>query len=130
MYCLDTNVIIDLFDGKEEIRNKLEKINTKELCITPIILCELYKGATHNQLTERRMEFIRQLLNEVEMLNMNEHACKIFGEDYLKLKKIGKPISDGDLMISATCKAYNAVLITKDKKDFMQISELKLEIWQ
>ncbi len=129
MYCLDTSVIIAVFDGKEEINKKLEKISSQEIFITPINLCELYKGAAHSQVTQKRLEFIERLLERVGILEFNEFCCRIFGEEYLKFKKIGKPIKDSDLMIAAITLGHNKTLITLDKKHFRDIKDLKLEVW-
>ncbi len=129
MYCLDTSVIIAIFDGKEEISKKLEKISSQELFITPINLCELYKGAAHSQITQKRLQFIENLLQSVGILEFNEFCCRVFGEEYIKLKKLGKPVKDNDLMIAAISMAHDKTLITMDKKDFKNIKDLKLEIW-
>jgi len=129
MYCLDTSIIIDIFDGKENIKNKIDKINSKEIFINSIILCELYKGAVHSEITIKRLEFIDKLLQQVKLLEFDEFTCRLFGEDYLKLKKVGKPIKDNDLIIAAICKAHNKILITSDRKHFENIPDLKLEVW-
>jgi tRNA(fMet)-specific endonuclease VapC len=129
MYCLDSSVIIDIFDDKKNIKSKLSAISTKPLAINPIILCELYKGSVHSQVTERRLGFINSLLQRVDLLEFNEHACRLFGEDYLKLKRSGKLIKDADLMIATICKAHNYTLITSDKKHFENIPGLKVEVW-
>lgn len=129
MYCLDTSVIIAIFDGVESIGKKLEKISSKNIYINPIILCELYKGAIHSKVTEKRLKFIEDLLQKVDILEFNEYSCKIFSEDYFKFKKLGKPIKDNDLIISSICKAHNKILITMDKKHFENIPDLISEIW-
>src|SRR3989344_1333576 len=122
MYCLDTSTIIEIFDGVERIKEKLSAINNHHLCINPLVLCELYKGAMHAKVTEKRMAFIDALLQQVDIIEFPEHACKIFALDYLKLKREGRPVKDVDLMIAAMCKAHNKILITSDKKHFQHIS--------
>ncbi|MBI2667015.1 type II toxin-antitoxin system VapC family toxin [Candidatus Woesearchaeota archaeon] len=129
MYCLDTSIIIEIFDGVEKIKEKLSAINKHSFCITPLALCELYKGAVHTKVMERRLAFIDALLQQVDLLEFTEHSCKIFALDYLKLKREGKPIKDIDLMIAAMCKTHNKILITTDKKHFQHIPELKVEVW-
>ena len=123
MYCLDTSAIIKIFDGKEEIKKFLEKIQFSEISITPITLCELYKGAVHSKVTSRRLEFIERMMQQVTLLDFNEFSCKLFGEDYLNLKNNGKLISDNDLMLAAICKSHNKTLITSDN-DFDRVQGL------
>jgi tRNA(fMet)-specific endonuclease VapC len=129
MYCLDTSILIDIFDGKESVKIKLENLGEERVSITPLNLCELYKGAIHSQVTKKRIKFITDLLKQVNLLDFNEDSCTIFGQDYLKLKRSGKPIKDFDLMIASVCKANNKILITSDKKHFIDIPNLKVEVW-
>jgi tRNA(fMet)-specific endonuclease VapC len=117
------------FNGKIDIRDKLNKIKNNGLTITPLILCELYKGAAHSGVKEKRLNFIEELLDRIDVLNFNETACRIFGSDHLKLKKKRNLIKDNDLMISSICKAHGHTLVTMDKKHFDKISQLKVEIW-
>lgn len=129
MYCLDSSVIINIFDGVIPIKENLEKIKSEELFITPIALCELYKGAIHSSITEKRIEYINELLQRVELLGFDMKSCMIFGEDYLRLKRLGRITKDADLMIASICKAHNKILITTDKKHFEDIPNLKVEAW-
>tara|TARA_Y100000310_G_scaffold124700_1_gene123487 strand:+ start:109243 stop:109632 length:390 start_codon:yes stop_codon:yes gene_type:complete len=129
MHCLDTSTLISIFDGDEDIVRKLEEISSSSVSITPIILCELYKGAAHANVTEKRLDFIKRLLRAVELLPLSENACSIFGTDYLQLKEKGAIIKDNDLMIASICKAHNATLITRDSKDFGKVKDLKFEVW-
>ena len=128
MYCLDTCIIIDLFDGKEEIKERLSKVDAKTIVITPINVCELYKGAVLSKVTKQRLEFIENLLQRIEVTEFSKFSCATFGEDYRKMKTQGRTIKDIDLMIAAMCKAENAILITRDKH-FEHIPDLKVEFW-
>lgn len=129
MYCLDTSVIIDLFNGVERIKKNIEQLEGSPLSITPIVLCELYKGAAHSHVTDKRLQFIKNLLQQVELLEFNQLSCHFFGDDYLLLKRAGKIVKDMDLMIAAVCKAHSKILITSDKKHFEHIADLKTEVW-
>lgn len=129
MYCFDTSVLIDIFNGREQIKKKLEEVSHHILCINPITLCELYKGAAHSAATPRRLAFLESLQEQTEFLEFTELACQIYGDDYLKLKRAGTMVKDPDLMIAAICKAHNKILIMTDKRDFNRIPGLQLEVW-
>ena len=47
MYCLDTSIIIDIFHGDTDLVGRLEELKEEsfDFYITPMTLCELYKGA-------------------------------------------------------------------------------------
>jgi len=120
MLCLDTNIIIDLFRGKLSLKNSQE-----EYAITPIIACELYKGA-YPEVRKHEAAQIDELLSYTTFLEFNAEACKIFGELYAELCKKGKQTSDADLMIASICKSHDVTLVTSNKKDFENIPGLKL----
>ncbi len=129
MYCFDTSVCIDVFNGIERIRHNLVKMQKHTIYLTPITLCELYKGAAHSYVTQKRLSFIQELLQQTEFVELSPEACGIFGVDYLVLKRAGKLVKDMDLMIAAVCKLHNLTLITTDKRDFAKIPGLRLEVW-
>ena len=56
MYCLDTNVIIDIFRGDEKIISKIEKYWNEKIFITSITLCELYKGVYGNKKIKEKLK--------------------------------------------------------------------------
>ena len=59
-YCLDTNIIADIFRGNSVIKLNLEKIQSDTLFIPPIVLCELYKGAFLSSRIQDSLQFINQ----------------------------------------------------------------------
>ena len=124
MYCLDTNIIIDIFQGDKGLKTKFENLNPFiKLFITPITLCELYKGPRPLTLVDNFIES-----SDIKLLNFNVVACKTFGEDYIRLKKKGKLTREADLMIASIAKVNNLILITRDKKHF-ENTGVKIEVW-
>ncbi|MBI5392933.1 type II toxin-antitoxin system VapC family toxin [Candidatus Woesearchaeota archaeon] len=128
-YCLDTNVIADIFRGNNVIKLNFEKIQNDPLFIPPIVLCELYKGAFLSNKTQDSLQFINQFRVSVHFIHFDENACLIYGKLYAYLQKKGKPTQEADLMIASIAIAHDLVLITKNGKDFANIPELKLEVW-
>ncbi len=130
MYCLDTNIVIDILRGDNNLKVKLEKLSKSNegLFITPVTLCELYKGAYlhHNPL--QKIQDLEKVISSFIILDFNEKASKKFGEEYAKLSKNGKLAGEFDLMIASIAKVHNIILITRDKKDFDNI-DVKIEVW-
>ena len=46
------------------------------------------------------------------------------------LELAGKPIGAYDLLIAATAMACNLILVTSHEKEFVGVSELKIENWR
>jgi len=131
VYCLDSNILIDFLRGDPKITAKIKGcIKTNQiLYTTPIILCELYKGAFMSSKPDEAVTLINQLMVDIKLLDFNEQACYIFGKLFKDLQNKGKPTQIPDLMIGSITKAYSLILITRNKKDFTNISNLKIEVW-
>lgn len=130
-YSLDTNIIIDFLNGNKEIIEKIERLEqtNEEFSITPIALSELYKGAFLNNKQEETIKIIENFLNSVAISGFQKEACKIFGEKYAELKKIGKITEEADLIIASICIAENDTLITRNYKHFRNIKGLRIIVW-
>jgi predicted nucleic acid-binding protein len=130
MYCFDTNIIIDIFRGDESLRSKLKKIivSSVEVFITPITLCELYKGAYLHHNPIEKIKEVDDFVSSFGIIDFTLESAKYFGKEYARLSKIGKLTSEFDLMIACITKINELVLITRDRKDFENVN-VKLEIW-
>ena len=129
MYCIDTDVIIADFRGDESVKERLIEISTDNLFITPITLCELYRGAFLSGNAEKNKQLIGKLLEKVGILDFDLPACEIFGRAYKMLRNLGKLTQDSDLMTASICMSNNLTLITRNKKHFENIKGLKIEEW-
>lgn len=116
MYCLDTNVIINILRGDESLREFVEE--KEDICVTTITLCELFKGAYLSSKKEKELSMVKLFLNNVEIIGLDINSCELFGRLFLELQNKGKMTSEPDLMIASIAKAHNTTLITQDKKHF------------
>jgi len=129
MYCLDSDVIIAHFRGDFSIKERLNILLTEELFITPITLCELYRGAFLSGNVEKNRLLVEKLLERVSILDFDMPACEIFGRIYGMLKQSGKLTQDSDLMTASICISNNVTLITRNKKHFENIKNLRAVEW-
>ncbi|MEK6848542.1 MAG: type II toxin-antitoxin system VapC family toxin [Nanoarchaeota archaeon] len=128
MYCLDTNIIIDIWRGDSALKNRISSIGKKDLFITSITLCELFKGAFLSANTSKDISLINALLDAVSIADFTPNACRFFGAEFSRLKRAKIPLAESDLMIASIAKAKGLILITRDKKDFSNIN-LDFEVW-
>ena len=131
LYCLDTNIIVDLFQNEKEIVQKMSELEQQQvsIAVTPIILCELYKGAYLGSRQKERLDLVEAILERARILEFTNHASRVFGQTYAELQKQGKQTQEADLMIAAICIAHNAILVTRNHKDFANIKDLKMVAW-
>jgi tRNA(fMet)-specific endonuclease VapC len=128
MYCLDTNIVIDILRNNESLREKAQNISGRGgLFITTITLCELYKGSYLSERIPFSLNMIEDFLEEVEVIDFNREACKEFGGLYVKLKNSGEMIPETDIMIASIVKENDLILVTRDKH--FEKTGVKVEVW-
>lgn len=131
MYSLDSDVVIEFLKGNQEIIDKINNLENKGIrfFITPIVLCELYEGAYKSTHVEKDLELIDNFLIRIEVLNFLIEGSRLFGKVKALLRKKGKPTQDFDLLTASLTLSNDLILITRNKKHFENIPNLKVEVW-
>jgi tRNA(fMet)-specific endonuclease VapC len=123
---LDTNIVIDLFRGKREIAEGIDKA---DLVFLPVFaLGELYFGAENSDRSFHQMSFIKKFLEISTILNTSDQTALIYGrlKKYLKLK--GTPIPENDIWIGALALEHALPLVTRDRH-FDLLPEIQIITW-
>lgn len=127
MYCLDTNILIDLIRGDKVISENINNLDGS-IFINPITQCELFKGVYLSSKKDEQLDIVEKLIESFEILEFNLDICKEFGKEYSRLSKLGKQIPEFDLIIACFAKVNNLILVTRDKKHF-ENTGIKIEVW-
>jgi len=127
VYCLDTNIVIDMLRGDETLRKKASSAGS--VCISPPILAELFKGAFLADRRDEAIEIVEDFTKNIDMLPLDEESCKTFGQKFAELKATGKPTQEFDLLIGSIALAHGSALVTRNRKDFEQIPGLEVVVW-
>lgn len=125
-YCLDTNFIINLLNGKDNAVLVYEEIKDAPLTITAIssvALFEILRGKEQNQTKIQKFEELRQTL---EVLPFGEKEAEEASQTEKAIHEKGLNINIDDLLIGATAKTYGAILVTNDG-GFNNIDGLQLK---
>ena len=69
-------------------------------------------------------------LGDVEIVPFDINAVGVAAKIRTTLELAGKPIGAYDILIAATAIACNFILVTSNEKEFVRISELKIENWR
>ena len=129
-YLLDTDVLVDLLRGDPIVIENLKQKNIVigEEFISVLSVFELMEGA---YLANRESELIliKELINTLYVLNLNQKIASEAGKISSFLKKKGKNIGTGDILIGATAVVENKILITRNSKHFSAIPNIKLTSW-
>jgi tRNA(fMet)-specific endonuclease VapC len=129
MYCLDTNIIVNYLRGDKETLSKLNEVShDTEIFITPLTLCELFRGAYLSKDSEIKLKLIKEFTDSFVLLEFDEKVCIEYGKEYARLSKLGKITENIDLMIACFAKVNGLILVTRNIKHF-ENTGVKLEVW-
>lgn len=125
-YCLESNFIIDLLNGKENAVSLYEEIKNAPLAITAIAsvaLFEILRGKEQNQNKIQKFEELRQ---KMTVLPFGEIEAEEASQIEKAIHQKGQTISPLDLLIGATAKTNEAILVSNDS-DYNRIDGLQLK---
>jgi predicted nucleic acid-binding protein len=136
-YLLDTNVISEIRKPSPNQNVVFKFMKNKNFSdISAITWAESLTGL--KRMPEgKKKEALSTFYNEIiyeqfEIIPFDQHAATIYSNLYLKLESIGNLPPEFDLQIASIAIANNMILVTRNTKDFAQISSvsnLMLENW-
>lgn len=134
-WILDTDCLSLLQRGHPNLIRRINNTNPKHILITIITAEEQLRGRLD---TIRRASAgddlslaylkLRDTLQDIRMLNLLDFTQEAsnFYEDLLRQKiRIGTR----DLRIAATVLSVNGIVVTRNRKDFIKVPNLKIEDW-
>jgi len=116
-YLIDTNILIYFLQGEEVASSFFKNIMDKELCISLINKIEVL---AFPDLSENEEMEIKQFLLNFVTLNIDDPVA----EETIRIRKMYK-LKLGDALISATSIMHDAVLVSRNDKDFNKVDGLK-----
>ncbi len=114
-YLLDSNICIHFFRGKYGVINKLTEVGMENCAISEITLAELVFGAEKSENPEKNHELIEKFVNQLTVLPIFE-AIQNYGKEKARLQKLGKMISDFDLLIGCTAVENKLIMVTENTR--------------
>jgi tRNA(fMet)-specific endonuclease VapC len=125
-YLLDSNIVIEIFDGNKTFADKISKEET--LYLPCIVLGELYTGVNRVVNKAKHLKKLTDFLELCTVINIDSITAKYYGETIATLYKKGKPIPTNDVWIAAIALQYGFMLITNDAH-FKEIPGLQFKKW-
>jgi tRNA(fMet)-specific endonuclease VapC len=119
--------VIDYLNGREPTRKRLEELADSGLALSIISLAELFEGILYSNNPERNERGLRNFLFFVTVVNIDEAVCRLFGQERGRLRARGEHIGDFDLLIGATARQHQLILLTNNRRHFEKIEGLKTE---
>ena len=132
MFCLDTNVVIGIINGRApHLEARLRAaIDVTPVAIPAIVLFELRYGYARSN---RRVQ-MEDLLNEflapgITVLPFDEIDAAEAGDIRANLEAQGLPIGPYDVLIAAQARRHAATLVTLNMREFSRVAGLDVTDW-
>jgi tRNA(fMet)-specific endonuclease VapC len=99
------------------------------IAIATVVLAALYAGAYHHPNPARLLNLIKDLLQEVAILDFDAACAERFGQVQGALLQQGTTVPVADLMIASVALVHNLTLVTHNTADYQHIPGLRLDDW-
>lgn len=125
-YLIDTDWIIDCLYGRTDAVETLLELSADGLAVGLMTYGELYQGAFYARTPELALRGLRTFLRGKRLLPLNRAIVERFGTLRGDPQRRGLPIGDVDLLIAATALHHDLTLVTRNRRHFTRIAELRL----
>ena len=123
---MDTDWVIDYLHKADRTARRLEELLPDGVGLSVISLAELYDGLARSRNPDADTEALRLFLEAVEVVPLDDVACRIFGEERARLREEGNLIGDMDILIGATAISKNLTVLTNNRRHFERMRGLTL----
>lgn len=127
---LDTNICIYLIKNRPiELKKKFNEYEVGEICISSIVVSELYFGVEKSQMVEKNKRALALFLSSLNKVNYDEKCAIEYGKIRAELERKGQVIGSLDMLIAAHAKSMGITLVTNNTKEFDRVDGLVVENW-
>lgn len=128
-YLLDTDTCVHALRGRVSVRERLAAIGPEVVAISIITLAELRYGAACSARPADNHQAVDDFVQGLHLLGIDPVAARLFGDLKAALRQKGELLEDFDLVIGATARAHNLILVTSNLNHFRRIPGLQVENW-
>ncbi len=128
-YFLDTNAVIALTNNSSpRLRRRVRQAAPPEIAVSVIVMQELYFGAYKSRRQTQNLAVADAL--QFEVIEFNQDDARHAGEIRAFLRARGTPIGPYDVLIAGQAVARDAVLVTRNTREFARVPRLRIENWE
>ncbi len=112
-----------------KVANRVRSTPSADLRVPMQVLAELFVGAAKSAKPADNEAAVRSFVSPYQTLWPNDQVI----EHYVSIRRVlelaGQSISEADLWIAATARAYGDVVITNNTDEFRRVQGLIVEDW-
>jgi tRNA(fMet)-specific endonuclease VapC len=134
-FLLDTDHVSLQEHGDPHVRGHLERVPADEIAVSVVTVEEMLRGRlailSRRRAGQARVHAYQKLLETVVFFNAVpvvpfDLACERKFEE-LRARKL--QIGSQDLRIAATAVVHDLTVVTRNRRDFARVAELRIEDW-
>ncbi len=95
-----------------------------------MVKAELLYGARRSARVAQNLDLLTKFFAPLLSLPFDDQCAEYYGLIRADLSRAGELIGPNDLMIAATARAHDAVLVTHNTAEFARVVGLRLEDWE
>lgn len=131
MYHLDTNVCIEVLNGtSDQLVERLRQHAAGEIAMSAVVRAELLYGARRSQRVSENLKLLRRFSEPFRIIPFDDRCAEHYGMIRAELEGQVRVIGPNDLLIAATARAHDAVLVTSNTDEFSRVAGLAVEDWR
>jgi len=131
MFLLDTNTCIRILNGgSPKLIARLRQLDPSNIRLCSIVIAELYYGARRSSRVEDNLKLLKKFFEVFVSIPFDDLCAEHYGAVRGELEAAGTPIGPNDLMIAATARAHDLVLVTHNTRGFGRVAGLRLQDWE
>jgi tRNA(fMet)-specific endonuclease VapC len=131
MLILDTNTISYYFRGDAQVVPRLQALSPADIGVPAIVEYELRYGLLRlpSEVAAPRLAALSALLRPMQVLPFDSECALQAARIRVELETVGTPIGPHDLLIAATVLRHNAMLVTRNVREFGRVKDLLCVDW-
>lgn len=131
MYLLDTNACIALLNGSgPSVSARLRACDPAQVAVCSVVKAELLYGARRSARVSENLDLLERFLDPLACFPFDDVCAEHYGVIRTDLDTQGLPIGGNDLLIAATARAHDMILVTHNTREFGRVAGLRHEDWE
>ena len=131
-YLLDTCVLSDFVKGNLNTINKITQSHPQDLAISSLTIMEIEYGVLRSpgQKSTSIKNIINSLIEEINIISLDRAIALEAASIRANLHKHGTPIGYYDILIGATARHHNLIMVTANVAEFIRIDGMSIQNWR
>jgi tRNA(fMet)-specific endonuclease VapC len=125
-YLIDSDWLIDYLSGRIPAVSFVSSLLPSKPAISIITYAEVYEGIYFGRDPRRSEEGFLDFLQSAEVLGISQPVARLWAQLLGTLRQAGRIIPQPDLFIAATALHHDLTLVTRNRRHFERIPDLKL----